>query len=100
MNYENTVKLLSKGTHTYTLDKDVSAKDKEEVLISDQPLNIVYGVCTGEYEIQDLSNKKDIAAIDIKGTKGKKYIAVFKGDYNIRIAELDSKGNTYKLYKW
>ena len=44
--------------HTYTLDKDVSTKDKEEVLNSNQPLNIVYGVCTGEYELQDLSNKK------------------------------------------
>lgn len=99
MNFEQTIKALQTPARVI-LDKDMDKKDKDAIMNSDQPIQIIFGTGLGDYEIKNLDNRKDIAPIGASGKKGTKYIAAYKGDWNFRLVELDDSDNVVKVYTW
>lgn len=99
MNFEQTIKALQTPARGL-LDKDMSKNDKQEIMNSDQPIQIIYGTGLGDFEIKNIDNPKDIAPIGVSGKKGVKYIAAYKGDWNFRLVELDESDNVARVYTW
>lgn len=99
MKYENTLKALQMEGRKI-INEEMTDKEKQDIMNSNQPIQIIFGVALGNYEIKNLDNPKDIVPISLPGKKGVKYMVCYKGDWDFKIVELDDDENIVRAFVW